>query len=94
VCDRAQGVFLWLEITIKDIIRGARNKDSLQELRARLEITPDTIEGLYEQMLGCLMANTILRHPSRTLLDFVCAESVPWGHVLKNNLLYFESAEI
>lgn len=47
----SQGVFLWLDIVIKDIINGARNMDTFDEIQSRLYKTPDTIEGLYENML-------------------------------------------
>lgn len=38
----------------KDLKRGARNADSIEELEQRLERTPETIDGLYEHMLGRL----------------------------------------
>lgn len=49
-----QGVFLWLELVIKDIVRGIRHADTLQELHARLNKIPDTVEGLYADMLSRL----------------------------------------
>lgn len=54
MCDKAQGVFLWLDLVIKDIIKGARNRDTMQELTERLQATPDTIEDLYTHMLNKL----------------------------------------
>lgn len=88
VIFKAEGVFLWLELVMKDIKRGARyNADSLLELVERLQITPSSIDGLYEQMLGrldkvylqvawkyfhFLLAD---RHPysiPTTLMEFVC----------------------
>lgn len=51
VIDKSQGVFLWAELMIKDLRRGACNADTIQELQERLNRTPDTIEGLYEHML-------------------------------------------
>jgi len=51
VIDKAQGIFLWAEFVTKDLKKGARNSDSIEELHKRLERTPDTIEGLYGHML-------------------------------------------
>ena len=52
--DRAEGVFLWLSIMMKDLIKGLKCGDSIEELRQRLEITPNTIYGLYRRILGSL----------------------------------------
>lgn len=109
VIFKAEGVFLWLEIVIKDIKRGARyNADSLVELRERLKITPNSIDGLYEQMLGrldklylqeagkyfrFLMVDRTTHYIPATLLEFVCAERVPWDHIRKGNTAWFKSLE-
>jgi hypothetical protein len=99
VSEHAQGVFLWLDIVIKDIVRGARNKDTMDELRTRLRSMPGTIEGLYEQMLNRLeklyfpeaieyfrrvMANREgWQTRQLTLLEFACAEKGPSGASFK-----------
>jgi NACHT domain len=107
VCTRAQGVFLWLDLMIKDILRGARNGDTLQELAERLQSTPDTIEELYKHMLKRLdkhylsdaakyfgfMLTSVFWDKRSTLLHFVCAEYPLRQRVLDNDLTYFESAE-
>ena len=54
VIDSSHGVFLWAELMTKDLKAGARNADSIAELRDRLERTPETIDGLYEHMLNRL----------------------------------------
>lgn len=54
VISRSEGIFLWTELIIKDLQRGARNSDNLKELRERFDRMPDTIEGLYQHMLGRL----------------------------------------
>jgi len=51
VIAKAQGIFLWADLVTKDLLKGARNSDSTQELHERLDSTPGTIEGLYEHML-------------------------------------------
>ena len=57
VIFKAQGVFLWLDLVAKDIRNGARNGDSVGELEKRLELIPNTIQGLYEHMLSKLERN-------------------------------------
>ncbi|KAL9033118.1 MAG: hypothetical protein Q9180_006122, partial [Flavoplaca navasiana] len=54
VVQKSQGIFLWADLMTKDLKRGARNADRLEELEQRLERTPDTIDGLYEHMLDRL----------------------------------------
>lgn len=106
---KAEGVFLWLELIMKDIKRAARyNADSLLELAKRLKITPSSIDGLYEQMLDrtdkaylpeagkyfrFLMADRTRYNVLATLMDFVCAESVPWDHIRRENTAWFQSPD-
>ncbi|KAL8752006.1 MAG: hypothetical protein Q9184_005877 [Pyrenodesmia sp. 2 TL-2023] len=54
VVEKSQGIFLWAHLMTKDLKKGARNADSIQELRKRLERTPETLDGLYEHMLSRL----------------------------------------
>ncbi|KAL8653322.1 MAG: hypothetical protein Q9226_003898 [Calogaya cf. arnoldii] len=51
---KSQGIFLWADLMTKDLKRGARNADSIEELKERLERIPETIDGLYEHMLSRL----------------------------------------
>ncbi|KAL8718409.1 MAG: hypothetical protein Q9225_004452 [Loekoesia sp. 1 TL-2023] len=101
--EKASGVFLWLDLMINDLIRGARNGDTVQELQARLQRTPETINGVYAHILnnldplyqkkrlkyfGALLAAAELNYPV-ILLDLVCAEGEPWEHAIKFDLDYF-----
>lgn len=52
ILDRAEGVFLWVDLAVKDQIRGLKNGDSLQQLEESLEILPDKIEDIYARMLS------------------------------------------
>lgn len=54
VVEKSQGIFLWAELITKDLKMGAKNADSIQELKRRLYHTPQTIEGFYEHMLNRL----------------------------------------
>ena len=108
VVNHAQGVYLWLDIVIKDIINGARNMDTFGEIRSRVFEIPDTIEGLYKRMLKKLDKQYVSdaikyfsmlkvtyddKVKSLTLLDFVLAETVPWERALKNDVSYFQSPD-
>ena len=48
---RGQGVFLWVDLAVKDQIRGLRNEDSPEQLQERLACLPSEIEGIYLRML-------------------------------------------
>ena len=52
ILEKAQGVFLWVSLAVKDQIRGLRNGDSLEQLRERLTYLPDEVEGIYARMLS------------------------------------------
>jgi hypothetical protein len=108
VCNKAQGVFLWLDLTIKALVNAIRNGDTMEELSVRLQTTPDTIEGLYRHMLNRLdklylaTAAKYFRFLKEarfnvggpwTLLGFVCVDYPLWQRVLNNDLAYFESSE-
>ena len=54
IVRKAQGVFLWLELTTKSLRKGCYNADTIRELHEKLDRTPDTLEGLYQHMLDGL----------------------------------------
>ena len=107
VVDRAEGVFLWLQIVVHDIIRGAHNHDTMQMLDTRLQRMPDEIEALYVHMLGSqdtlyqqeaaiyfhLLATQYPYVPS--LLHFVLTDTDNgvWDHVLAEEYTFFESEQ-
>lgn len=49
---KAEGVFLWVELVVNDLIKGLKNNDTLEELRERLDLMPSDIEDLYSHMLS------------------------------------------
>lgn len=54
IVERADGVFLWAELVVREVNRGITNEDSQQQLVNRLNSLPDEIEQLYSYMLGCI----------------------------------------
>ena len=81
ILARADGVFLWVALAVKDQIRGLENGDSLEQLRGRLDSLPDEVEGIYARMLSQIEkvyrkeASIFLRLAGshRSILDFVLA---------------------
>lgn len=49
---KAQGVFLWVELVVKALLQGLKNKDTLKQLKTRVESLPSDIEALYSKMLS------------------------------------------
>ena len=52
VVYKAKGVFLWVELVVKDLIKGLKEDDTLEQLQERLELMPSGIEDLYAHMLS------------------------------------------
>lgn len=71
--EKAEGVFLWLGIMIKDLIKGSNNGDSIDELRDRLRVTPSTIYGMYRRILGVL-DKSYLDYAFKTFQILIAAE--------------------
>ncbi|KAL8765279.1 MAG: hypothetical protein Q9209_007601 [Squamulea sp. 1 TL-2023] len=104
--EKAEGVFLWLDLMVKDLLKGVSNRDSLKELYLRLERTPGDVVGMWRRKLQEL--DSIYRDEARkifrlmlvardqsysvTLLGLACAEDEAWQHVVLHNTQYFESS--
>ena len=52
ICNKAQGVFLWVKLVVRSLLDGLNNSDRMADLRARLELLPADLEELYRHMLG------------------------------------------
>lgn len=104
---KAEGVFLWLDLMIKILIRGAKNGDSYETLLSRLNKTPDTINGLYTHIwesldsvykeeglkyFHTLLAANELR-TAMSLAELVCAEGEPRERVIQFDREYFVSEQ-
>ncbi|KAH8803519.1 hypothetical protein F5884DRAFT_739958 [Xylogone sp. PMI_703] len=49
VVERADGVFLWVHLVLKSLVRGASNRDTYATLAKRISQRPKRLEGLYEE---------------------------------------------
>ena len=52
IVDRANGVFLWVSLAVKDQIEGIRNQDDVEMLDKRLQTLPTEIEDVYVHLLN------------------------------------------
>ncbi|KAK4184626.1 hypothetical protein QBC35DRAFT_539756 [Podospora australis] len=50
VCERAQGVFLWVALALRSLERGLQNGDNSDELMSRLTTLPPGLRDLYKEM--------------------------------------------
>ena len=50
IVRRAEGVFLWVKLAVRDQLEGIRNHDDANQMLERLRILPDEIEGIYLHM--------------------------------------------
>jgi hypothetical protein len=52
IVTKASGVFLWVVLVVRDLLKGLRNKDDISVLQKRLNTLPSELEALYIHMLG------------------------------------------
>ena len=104
VSGRAQGVFLWLDMVVRDVLNGVRNEDSLEELERRLDIMPDTIDDLFRHMMEkmdrsyqeearqyfylLILIQDSFQFLPCTLLHLIYTKDEYWHHVLYNDKSY------
>jgi hypothetical protein len=54
IVEKASGVFLWVTLVVKSLLDGLRNFDTIQDLRQRLDDTPEELRDLYKHMISCM----------------------------------------
>ncbi|KAI1854630.1 hypothetical protein JX266_000748 [Neoarthrinium moseri] len=54
ICRRAQGVFLWVFLVTRSLIRGAGNGDNMRDLQKRLNELPTDLEKYFEVMFDSI----------------------------------------
>ena len=52
ICNKAQGVFLWVKLVVRSLLDGVSNSDRMADLRTRLELLPADLEELYRHMIS------------------------------------------
>lgn len=54
ITDRAEGVFLWVHLAVRSLIRGIVNADDISDLQRRLDELPRQLEPFFERMLNAI----------------------------------------
>ena len=52
IVDKAQGVFLWVVLISRSLLKGFTNADEIPDLQRRLRELPPTLEGVFRQMFN------------------------------------------
>ncbi|KAI1446723.1 hypothetical protein F5Y02DRAFT_55953 [Annulohypoxylon stygium] len=78
IADLARGVFLWVTLVTKSLRSGLANSDTIEDLNARLDVMPKTLEAFYKSMLDSV--EPIYRRKSANLLQMqlVSSSNLPW----------------
>lgn len=56
IVQKAAGVFLWVELVVRSLLKGLFNGDDIYHLRKRVDLLPANLESLYEHMLNSIDA--------------------------------------
>jgi hypothetical protein len=52
IVSSASGVFLWVKLVVKSLLKGLQNGDQIEDLRLRLRALPRDLEALFAHMLN------------------------------------------
>ncbi|KAF2446570.1 hypothetical protein P171DRAFT_357633, partial [Karstenula rhodostoma CBS 690.94] len=54
IVDAAHGVFLWVHLAVRSLLRGITNEDGISSLRARLRLLPPELNDLFKHILNSI----------------------------------------
>ena len=78
ITTKSDGVFLWVDLVVKSLLRGSQNRDDLPQLQHRLGEFPITLGQLYQHVLDRINPRYFLE-ASRILLIYESAAAhAPW----------------
>ena len=52
IAERAEGVFLWARFALEELVQGYSSGDTFKEISERLSSIPDSLEEIFDRMLG------------------------------------------
>jgi len=52
IVDKADGVFLWVDLVVTSLLSGLQDHNQLSDLQNRVDVLPSKLEDLYEHMLN------------------------------------------
>ena len=71
ICEKAEGVFMWVRLAVQEMIAGLRARDTLQLLQKRFELLDHSMDALFAQLLArihpvvsLLLIHATIRHRS------------------------------
>jgi hypothetical protein len=51
IVNKAEGVFLWVSLVVKSLLRGLTSSDRMSDLQRRIELLPPSLEDFFRHML-------------------------------------------
>ncbi|PMD34400.1 hypothetical protein L207DRAFT_468687 [Hyaloscypha variabilis F] len=108
ILTKANGVFLWVELVVKSLLSGLRNRDDISDLQQRLEELPSDLDDLYRHILDKIeprymeSANRIFQiydraseiNPRMTILELDLAVNATYADCTSRNLQRMNDSEI
>jgi hypothetical protein len=88
IVDRAQGVFLWVALVCRDLLRGLQNEDTIAILRVRLNLLPATLEGYFSAILN--RVDKVYQRQTSQILKLIAAAKEP---LLLITFLFLEESD-
>jgi hypothetical protein len=74
IIEKAQGVFLWVYLVVRSILRGLTNSDDISDLEVRLAELPGHLETYFQHMLNTI-EDVYRLQTARTFRIMACAGS-------------------
>lgn len=54
ICDKSDGVFLWVVLVVESLLNGISSGDRVSDLHERLEELPEDLDALFEKIIGSM----------------------------------------
>ena len=77
IVEKAQGVFLWVVLIVRSLIRGFTYGDRIVDLQKRLRLLPATLEDYFKHMLNQVEEEVYKEQTARIFLVSLYATEVP-----------------
>ncbi|KAI3327824.1 hypothetical protein HD806DRAFT_335790 [Xylariaceae sp. AK1471] len=74
ITERASGVFLWVFLVVRSILRGLRNEDTISDLQRRLRELPVDLQEYFDRMLSAI-EDVYRKRVSRLFLTMTYAQT-------------------
>ncbi|KAF7926341.1 uncharacterized protein EAE98_006636 [Botrytis deweyae] len=76
ISSKSSGVFLWVVLAVREILKGLTNQDTISELEARLEDIPPGLEEVFDRILNTI--EKCYRHQTSQIIQ-MCLSSPTKG---------------